>query len=445
MRIGILPAPSPGGGVYQYSLTMLRALRALHESTQLIDNVVVFTPDAGQLRSALPTTLEGWQTVPPQPPSLASSIKSSLVRMIGAGRARRTWWRFRERLVGSPGMRVFGEMQAQPELNNWFRRWGIELMIYPYDATIAPQAGIPYIFALHDMAHRLYPEFRELSDSGDWEVEQTRRQGSIHATVVLADSDLGRQDILDAYGRWGLTPDRVRVLPFVPPPYLRADVTPSERQVVRAKYRLPDRYVFYPADFSPHKNHVQLIRALSALRNERGITVPAVFCGYHSDLLRTDWLSEMQNLVRRHRLESQVQFLGYVPEEDMSALYSSATMLVMPTYVGPTVIPVLEAWATNCPVITSDIRGVREQVGDAGLLIDPRSFESIATAIHDVWTNETLRTSLVRKGSQRLQSYSFETFCRDLSRVLEDVQAALSAEHPEQSQISLPARGTAVP
>jgi glycosyltransferase involved in cell wall biosynthesis len=60
---------------------------------------------------------------------------------------------------------------------------------------------------------------------------------------------------------------------------------------------------------------------------------------------------------------------------------------VMPTFFGPTNIPVLEAWAFGCPVLTSDIRGIREQVGDAALLADPTSVEAIADGIHQLWTD----------------------------------------------------------
>jgi glycosyltransferase involved in cell wall biosynthesis len=424
MRIGVLPAPSPGGGVYQYSLTMLRALGALAESTDLVEQIVVFTQDAAHLQSTSGATGPRWQFPPPAPPTAAGALKSHIVRFVGTGRARQAWWRVRQRLARNSRADAFQTLLPRPELGAWFRRWGVDLMVYPYDATVAPQAGIPYIFALHDVAHRLHPEFHELSDSGDFEVEQTRRLGSVNARVVLADSELGRRDILDAYGHWGLDANRVRVLPFVPPPYLRADVPIVERQRVRVRYGLPERFVFYPADFSPHKNHVQLVRALSHLRDERQMRVPAVFCGYHSDLLRTDWLRELQSLVRRHRLESQVHFVGYVPEEDISALYASAAMLAMPTYVGPTVIPVLEAWATRCPVLTSDIRGLREQVGDAGLLVDPRSFEAIADAIHALWTDTRVCASLVSKGAQRLESYTFKTFCATLAGILGDISDA---------------------
>jgi glycosyltransferase involved in cell wall biosynthesis len=158
------------------------------------------------------------------------------------------------------------------------------------------------------------------------------------------------------------------------------------------------------------------------IREEQGVAIPVVFCGYHADLQRTAWLNELKRLARRHGLGGQARFLGYVSNDEICSLYAGATALVMPTYCGPTVIPVLEAWATQCPVVTSNIPGIREQVGDAGVLVDPRSVESIATAIQQVWRSEPLRRSLAEKGQERLRKHNFESFCAGLAAVIAEAQ-----------------------
>src|SRR5919201_1889020 len=107
MRIGVLPAPRPGGGVYQYSLTMLRALGALAESTNLVEQIVVFTDDAAHLRPTLEATGPRWQFALPAPPTAARSLKSHIVRLVGTGRARQTWWRLRQRVARTSRADVF--------------------------------------------------------------------------------------------------------------------------------------------------------------------------------------------------------------------------------------------------------------------------------------------------------------------------------------------------
>src|SRR4029453_16568851 len=97
-------------------------------------------------------------------------------------------------------------------------------------------------------------------------------------------------------------------------------------------------------------------------------------------------MQELVAVAQKRGVANQIRLLGYVPNEDMSPLYAQAVALIIPTFFGPTIIPVLEAWAFGCPVLTSDIRGIREQVGDAALLVDPRSIESIADGIYRLWT-----------------------------------------------------------
>jgi len=135
----------------------------------------------------------------------------------------------------------------------------------------------------------------------------------------------------------------------------------------------------------------------------------------------------VQEAMRRLGLEERVLSLGYVPDGDMSALYAGAVALIMPTFFGPTNIPVLEAWSFGCPVLTSDIRGIREQVGDAAVLVDPRSVESIADGIRRLWTDEGLRAALAERGRRRLQSYTPADFRARLADILDEAKARIGS------------------
>src|SRR5262249_48312964 len=91
-----------------------------------------------------------------------------------------------------------------------------------------------------------------------------------------------------------------------------------------------------------------------------------------------------------------------------------------PTFFGPTNIPILEAWAHGCPVLTSDIRGIREQVGNAALVVNPRSVNAIAEGIHRLWTDGSLCANLTRFGRQRLDSYTPDDFQERLIAIGEE-------------------------
>ena len=389
MRIGLLPGSSAIiGGAFQYSISMVDALDP-HMARAEGDELVLLLHagselDEGALRSA------GWEIIPAGPP-------------LGL---------FRRRLAGLRARRAYrdGLDSIRPRRNDalarWLREHRIELMLYPVPTSEAFEARVPYVLAVHDLQHRLQPEFPEVSADGQAEArEYVFRNGIANAATVLVDSETGKEDVLDLYSDVGIAAEQVVVLPFPAPPYLGE----GDADDVHERYGLPDRYLFYPAQFWPHKNHVRLVEAIAALA-ARGVRVPLVFSGTHSTSIREETHAAVLSRAEELGVADLVHDLGYVPGDDMAPLYRGAVALAMPTFFGPTNIPVIEAWALGCPVITSDIRGIREHVGEAGLLADPRSTEAWAVSIQRLWSDETLRRTLAERGRERLADHDPERF-----------------------------------
>jgi glycosyltransferase involved in cell wall biosynthesis len=111
----------------------------------------------------------------------------------------------------------------------------------------------------------------------------------------------------------------------------------------------------------------------------------------------------------------------------MPMLYSQAVGLVMPTFFGPTNIPILEAWMCGCPTITSDIRGVREQAGDAAILVDPRSVDAIAAAMLQLWRDPETRADLARRGTERARYYAGTDYASLVGEIVDDVGRRVAA------------------
>jgi glycosyltransferase involved in cell wall biosynthesis len=125
--------------------------------------------------------------------------------------------------------------------------------------------------------------------------------------------------------------------------------------------------------------------------------------------------------------------LGYVPDEDMAALYQSAIALVMPTLFGPTNIPVLEAWKLNCLVVTSDLRGIREQVGDAGILVNPYDAYAWASVVAKIWENSDQYLAIKQAGQKRLEQYTEDDFRTKVRVILEEIIAEERGIYAEDS------------
>jgi glycosyltransferase involved in cell wall biosynthesis len=419
MKVGIVPVLDRSwGGVYQYSLTLLHACARLGTH----DEFVVFAPAGIELDDdvrSLPFEIVEM----PYPHSpvrgawdrLPQSVRTPLWALSAPARLHRAKHR------GS----------AAPQGSPWadrFAGFGLDLLLFAIEDDRAEGAGIPYVVVLHDLQHRLHPELPEFADAADLERREQRVVGSVRgATLVLVDSETGREDVLSCYAGAGARPDNVRPLPFVPAHYIGAAPGEAEQRRVRETFDLPDAYLFYPAQFWPHKNHERIIEALGILASE-GLRVPLVLVGSNEgSVLRSRTFAAAMATAGRLGVSDLVHYLGYVPDSDMSALYAMAAALVMPTFFGPTNIPVVEAWASGCPVVTSDIRGIREQVGDAAVLVDPASTGSIAAGIRRVVTDPDVRREMVARGRRRLAAYTMDDFTRLLGEILREAEGRLAS------------------
>jgi glycosyltransferase involved in cell wall biosynthesis len=407
-RIGIVGSFNPGsGGEYQYSLSVLRALDRLGER-----DYVVFARPHEQEPLDLLHLSSRFVVAPLDPPGRArlwGELKSLARRMPAAGHLQA--WRRAAALPPSGAL-------SHPAAAAHFRKLGARWMFYTAPNALSFESGLPFIMPIHDMQHRLQPDFPEVSIDGEYERrEYLFGSAARHARMILVDSEIGKEDVLNAYGSLGITEDRIGILPYLPPDYLRQSISADEWQAVRKRYALPNRYLFYPAQFWPHKNHRRLVEAVGMLAAAHD-DMHLVLVGSASGRLRAAAYSSMRQAAERMGVTARIHNLGYVPNADMAALYAGAVALVFPTFFGPTNIPVLEAWALGIPVITSRIRGVTEQVGDAGLLADPTAPQDIAAAIARVWTDATLRATLAARGRARLSLYDAPQFDARLADIL---------------------------
>jgi glycosyltransferase involved in cell wall biosynthesis len=281
-----------------------------------------------------------------------------------------------------------------------------DLWIFPSHDEAAVELPFRSIVTVHDLMHRYETEFPELLADDQYESRETFFKGvCATASGVLVDSEVGKRQFVESYS---FPAARVHVLPYVP--YLYPD-----RDADLSRFSLPERFIFYPAQFWKHKNHANLLRALHLLKAERGEAIDLVLVGS-----KKNGYDECIQLARELGVSPQVHFLGYVEEKYIPAIYEKAVALVMPSLLGPTNIPQLEAFLFGCPVATSRIYGIPDQVGDAALLFDPRSVDEIADAVHRLWSDAELRASLVEKGRAKAKAWGQPQFGARLARIVTD-------------------------
>ncbi len=266
--------------------------------------------------------------------------------------------------------------------------------------------GIKVAMPIHDLMHRYEKGIPELAEGYDYR-EKLFRSETKNADIIFADSTLGKQHITESYGdTCPIIDSKVEVLPFIPPSYIYTDNTDN------IEIELPDKYIFYPAQFWFHKNHDSLLKAVALLKKQ-GIVVTLVLSGS-----KQNNYEQVIKLITELGLEEQVKILGYIRNEEMVYIYRHARALVYPTLFGPTNIPPLEAFYLGCPVAASGIYAMPEQLGDAALYFDPRSVEEIADIIKKLWLNDDLCRELSEKGREWSKKWGPNQFSRLLEEII---------------------------
>jgi glycosyltransferase involved in cell wall biosynthesis len=286
-----------------------------------------------------------------------------------------------------------------------------DIMLYVKPTLHASQWNYPAIFPIHDLQHQLQPEFKEVSEKGEFKRREHLYKGSfLHAQAILTDSIIGKEDVQHFYK---VDPKIVFPLPYIAPTFRDNFREKKSFREIRKEYAIPEQYFFYPAAFWPHKNHARLIEAINKVQEEHGEILHVVFSGS-----KNREYASLVALVKKLGLEDAVHFIGYVSESELRELYEHSLALVMPTFFGPTNIPILEAWSAKCPVITSDIRGIREQVGEAGLLVNPLDQSAIANALWRIYKRPELRKELIESGNSRVKLWTPRMFARKLADII---------------------------
>ena len=180
-----------------------------------------------------------------------------------------------------------------------------------------------YITTVWDLSHRDDPEFPEVRWNRQFEFREKHFEALLpRATAILVDSDLGRRNVVH---RYGIDEHRVFVMPFQAGVITRKSTSPDSRLStdVHLKYNLDVPYVFYPAQFWAHKNHVYLLEGLLALQNRHGLHVGAIFSGGdHGNL------AYIQSYVRMLNLQDRIRFVRFVDNNEIPDLTANLLHLL---------------------------------------------------------------------------------------------------------------------
>jgi glycosyltransferase involved in cell wall biosynthesis len=268
----------------------------------------------------------------------------------------------------------------------------IDLYFCPFSALYPRPLPLPTVMTLVDIQEVFFPEFFAPDD---------RYMRDLHFSIstrmadrVLTISEFSKATLVEHHH---LPQEKVVVA------YLSADERfyRAEQVGQTLDRSLPQDFILFPANYWKHKNHDRLLQALRLLRDEYGLCVDAVFTGFEQSNGY-----QLVDKAQEYGIAEQVHPLGYISIEELAYLYRRAQMLVFPSLFEGFGIPLVEAMAAGCPIVTSNTTSIPEVVGDAAILFDPTVPGEIAAAIKRVWCDETLRQRMIEQGTRRAQNFS---------------------------------------
>lgn len=279
------------------------------------------------------------------------------------------------------------------------------------------QRGFKTVITIHDLAYRHYPEA-----ANPYMLRLLSRHLNRHAQradAVLTDSHHARRDIVEFLD---VPAEKVVVAHPGVGPEFRPVEDRRNREGVRGKYGLPERFLLFVGTVEPRKNLEILVRAFDRMLCDEEVPHSLVIAGGKG------WRDAgIRRAIEGVRDRTRVVCTGYVDDRDLPALYSLADVFVLPSLYEGFGLPVLEAMACGTPVVASQAASLPEVVGEAGLLFDPHSAEALAEALLHVVREETLRRSLAAAGLQRVRHFTWEQTAR---RVLEVLEAVVGGTFP---------------
>ena len=286
-----------------------------------------------------------------------------------------------------------------------------DILLAPIYSPALLHTSKPFAFTLHDLQEKYYPE------NFSWWQRIWRHQ--VYARLlgrtryVICESRQVKADIIRFFG---VSEERAVVITAPPLRQFLTDETGDRLQAARVRLQLPEKFLFYPAQFWVHKNHLRLIEAFRELATE----VP------HLKLVLTgkkrDEYDVVMSAIRTYGLSERVCHLGYVQQDDLQVIYKLATALIMPSLFESVSIPIYEAFQVGTPVAASNILAIPEQVGDAGLLFDPKSVASIKKAILKIVGDTEGAHLLGEKGRDRMLAMTPERYGSQLQDLLRELR-----------------------
>jgi glycosyltransferase involved in cell wall biosynthesis len=292
------------------------------------------------------------------------------------------------------------------------RAKSIDVLFCPMSAISYAEPGIPTLSLIYDLQHEYYPQFFSNEEIA---VRQSFYNGICEqADYVVCISKFTQQTLIE---KLNYPADKSEVIYISIQDRLKGNNEEKKNEILQKFALNGKKYIYYPANYWPHKNHRILLVAMSILVN-RYPELDLHLC-LTGSLLQQD--AAFNEVLLQMKLKYRVHHLGYVTDQEVSGLMAGACLMVFPSLFEGFGIPVAEAMSMGVPVICSNNTSLPEVGGDAVLYFDPRKPDEIVDRTYKIMTDEVLRKNLISQGYEQIKKFDNEVMVNHYYETLQKV------------------------
>lgn len=266
---------------------------------------------------------------------------------------------------------------------------------------LMPLRGVPTVLTVHDLIYKLFPQHHKRLNY--WFLNAAMPLFVKRARAIIVVSQATKNDLI----RYYKTPDnKITVVHEAAAPHFRV-VSDAEVARVRAKFNLPERFLLAVGTIEPRKNLSRLVEVLAQLRrDDRSLHLVVVGA--------KGWLyEEFFERIKELGLQHAVHLPGFVPDDDLPAVFRAATLYVMASMYEGAGLPLLEAMACGAPVVSSRESSLPELGADIPRYFNPYDVEHMSSVIGEVLNNDHLREEMTVAGPIRAAKFSWQRAARE--------------------------------
>ncbi len=283
---------------------------------------------------------------------------------------------------------------------------GFDLVFLPNLNIVRLSKGLPYALTIHDASWKLFPEFFS-KKMLLWHAACRPERLIKNATEIIVPSKTTKEDVERLFS---ISPEKVHVIPHG----ISVDVSPSSPSTSAPGLRSGNKaFALFVGTREPRKNLPLVVEAVQRYRERSGDDLRLVIAGGRG------WGgTSIDRLLASH---AWIDILGYVSDEERTRLYREAKFLLWPSLYEGFGLPVLEAMAYGCPVITSTSSSLPELVGSAGILVNPFDTEESVQVIEALMSDDALRTRFIQTGKERANMFTWERAAKTTAEVFQRI------------------------